>query len=139
MKYNIGIILESSKAFDIYYAATGRAPERVPDGANTFVTPFRLGDENGVERAALLVNQRGFPQTSEEAARGDETDGLSVAIAVDAPADEGERVLAGWIDEFLPRRKAVESGRRGGSSRSAAKAEAARRNGRKGGRPKKEE
>lgn len=89
------------KSFDLYHDATGKAPPPMPPGGNTTTIPFRLIDENGVERAALLVHQTGFEQTPEEKAAGEEASGLTVAVALDAPADEGARVLSEWSEKML--------------------------------------
>ena len=101
MKYQVGIILDSVQAFDLFHDATGRAPARVPEGKNTNIQPFRLIDENGVERAAILINQTGFGQTAMEEMSGEEVNGLSVAIAIDAPADEGAKLLEDYVDHEL--------------------------------------
>lgn len=74
----------------------------MPAGCNTHIVPFRLIDTAGAERAAILVHQTGFDETPEEKARGDEASGLSVAIAIEDPPEEGQAILDKWVDEMLP-------------------------------------
>ena len=101
MKTQIGIVLDSREAFDIYHDATGTFPPKMEEGKNTRLLPFRLKDEKGKERAALLVQQTGFEQNAEEKEAGQEVNGLTLAVALDAPPDEGERVLTEWTRSQL--------------------------------------
>lgn len=93
MKYNVGIILDSSQAFETFYDSTGKAPPTMEEGKNTRLIPFTVDDGTG-KKAALLVHQTGFAPTREEEAAGDEVNGLSVAVCLDAPTLEtGREVL----------------------------------------------
>ena len=140
--FQVGAVLDSNKAFDIYHEATGKVPPPMPDGKNTYRIPFVVPDGK-TERAALLVNQTGFAETPAERAAGEEASGISVYVALDAPSvEEGHALLLDWSDEILWPKKKEERARaasaRGGRARTDAKAHAARLNGRKGGRPRKE-
>ena len=94
----VGICLDSGEAFNAYYAATGKAPTPIPEGMNTKTTTFT--DAEG--RPAMLVQQRGFEQTPEEKARGDEVNGLMLAVALDAATPEiGFAALDEWQKAML--------------------------------------
>ena len=139
--FQVGAILDSVKALEVYHEATGKVPPRIPEGKNTYRIPFTVHDGKA-ERAALLISQRGFELTAEEAANGEEANGLSVMVALDAPnVEEGHALLLDWTDEMLhlKRKEAVAkaASARGGRRTSAAKTDAARANGRLGGRPRK--
>lgn len=84
VKVKIGIIQDSGRAFDAFYAATGEPPERIPDGVNTRTNTFI--DAKG--RPAMLVQQRGFEPTEEEKSQGFDANGLSLAVALDAASPE---------------------------------------------------
>ena len=92
MQTKIGFILDSTKAFAEYLKATGELPPVMPTGKNTLRTEFVV-DLDGTSRAAMLIKQRGFEQTAEEKARGEEADGLSVMIATDLDVDAGKLAL----------------------------------------------
>lgn len=97
-KHQVAAVIDSAAAFDIYHDSTGRVPPDIPPGMNTIREHFTVipqGDT--VPRAALLIRQRGFKQTPEEAARGDEVNGLSVYVATDADEETGHRLL----DDFV--------------------------------------
>lgn len=101
MKYNVGIILDSGKAFEAYYDATGTPPPPMEEGKNTRIIPFTVDDGTG-PKAALLVHQTGFEQTATEREKGQEANGLSVAVCMDAPTvEEGAQVLNEWAERFL--------------------------------------
>ncbi len=101
IRYQVGVVLDSTQAFDIYHDATGAFPPPMEPGCNTRRISFRLHDENGIERAAMLIHQTGFGQTALEEMRGEEVNGLSLLVATDAPADEGERLLDDYTDHEL--------------------------------------
>lgn len=100
-KYQIGVILDSTQAFDIYHDATGAYPPKMDPGCNTRRIPFRLTDENGIERAAMLIHQTGFGQTAMEEMAGEEVNGLTLIVATDAPANDGEKLLEDFTDHEL--------------------------------------
>ena len=136
----VGAILDSNKAFDAYHDSTGKVPPKMPKGKNTMRIPF-VAKTDGGNKAALLVNQTGFEETADEIARGEESSGLSVFIALDAPTiEEGHALLIDWSERLLwPEQQArarSSSAAKAGSTKSEAKSAAARRNGKKGGRPR---
>ena len=97
-KYNIAAVLDSKAAFDTYHDSTGRVPPDIPEGMNTIHEHFSvLFQGSTTPRAAVLIRQRGFEQTPDEAARGDEVNGLSVYLVVDADEETGHRVLEDFI------------------------------------------
>ncbi len=125
-QYHLAVVLDSSEACRIYNAATGEQAPLPPAGANTVEVRFRVADSAGVERAALLVVQTDWAQSPDEASRGEETDGASVVVATDAPAEEGAAVLDEWAEQMLHPARAF--ARKGGLAKSERKAEASRRN-----------
>ena len=88
----VGFVLDSEKAFDEYLSATDKVPPVIPAGKNTLRTEFEL-DIDGVKRAAMLIAQRGFEQTAEERERGDQVNGLSLAIATNVDVEAGRMAL----------------------------------------------
>lgn len=80
----VGAVIDSAKVFDIYREATGKLPERIPEGKNTLYTPFEVDGQ-----AALLIQQRGFELLPGE--KPDDANGLLCYIAIDAPDIETGR------------------------------------------------
>ena len=97
----VGIILDSREAFDCYFDSTGKVPPKMEDGKNTRVLHFVAEDEKG-KHAAILIHQTGFEPTPEEKAKGDETNGLTVAVALE-PGDleRNAALLDEWIGKEL--------------------------------------
>ena len=93
----VGIILDSREAFDCYFDSTGQVPPKMEEGKNTRVIHFVAEDENG-QHAAVLIHQTGFEPTPEERRKGEETNGLSVVVALD-PGDLEKNALL--LDEWL--------------------------------------
>lgn len=112
-KVKVGLIMKSSEAFDAYQDATGETPPVIPEGMNTFIKPFILTDEDGIDRAATLISQKGFEQTQEEIEKNLEASGLSIAIAMDADVELGRRALDEFIDKMLAPTKTTEGEKNG--------------------------
>ena len=91
VKVQVGVIVNSSEAFDFYREATGKLPERIPEGKNTLYTPFEVEGQ-----AALLIQQRGFELLPGE--KPDDANGLMALVAMDAP---NIATGQGAIEEFL--------------------------------------
>ena len=127
-KYHLAVILDSTEACRIYQTATGEQAPLPPAGRNTMEVPFRVSDQTGNERAALLVVQTDWAQSPDEIARGEEADGASVVIATDASPEDGAAVLREWADMVLHPMKRI------GSIRTPKKSAASRKNGMLGGR-----
>ena len=101
IQVKFGFTLDSEKAFDAYMDATGKVPPKMPQGKNTLLTPFTIKDDDGIERAALLIYQTGFKQTPEEKARDEQASGLSLAVALDVPVPQGEAALEQLVRQLL--------------------------------------
>ena len=97
----VGIILDSREAFDVYFDSTGKVPPKMEEGKNTRVLHFVAKDENG-PHAAVLIHQTGFEPTPAEKQAGEETNGLSVAVALE-PGDleRNARLLDEWIGKEM--------------------------------------